>query len=125
MTVLVTGGAGYIGSHTVHALLDRGDKVVVLDNLSTGVRAQVGAAAAFVEGDIADRDRVRALIADHGVTSLSRLGIAATMAEVDTALRVTFAEVFEAPSNPRVTLPFPDGRERIAKITGHIAKSDL
>ena len=40
--VLVTGGAGYIGSHTVYALLDRGDKVVVLDNLSTGVKAQVG-----------------------------------------------------------------------------------
>ena len=39
--VLVTGGAGYIGSHTVYALLDRGDKVVVLDNLSTG-RAGAG-----------------------------------------------------------------------------------
>ncbi|HEY4987411.1 MAG TPA: UDP-glucose 4-epimerase GalE [Bradyrhizobium sp.] len=70
MTVLVTGGAGYIGSHTVHALLDRGDKVVVLDNLSTGVRAQVGQAAAFVEGDISDRTRVRAVIADHGVSAI-------------------------------------------------------
>jgi len=64
-------------------------------------------------------------IAEHGVTSLARLGVAATMAEVDDALRVTFAEVFEAPSSPRVTLPFPDGGEKIAKITGHIAKSDL
>ncbi len=54
MTTLVTGGAGYIGSHTVYALLDRGDKVVVLDNLSTGVKAQVGQAAAFVLGDVAD-----------------------------------------------------------------------
>ena len=36
MTVLVTGGAGYIGSHTVHALVDAGERVVVLDNLSTG-----------------------------------------------------------------------------------------
>ena len=44
MTTLITGGAGYIGSHTVYALLDRGDKVVVLDNLSTGVKAQVGRA---------------------------------------------------------------------------------
>jgi UDP-glucose 4-epimerase len=41
MSTLVTGGAGYIGSHTVHALLDRGGAVVVLDNLSTGVKAQV------------------------------------------------------------------------------------
>jgi UDP-glucose 4-epimerase len=70
MTVLVTGGAGYIGSHTVHALLDRGDRVVVLDNLSTGVRAQVGDGAAFVEGDIADRNRVRTVIADHQVTAI-------------------------------------------------------
>ncbi|HEV2652757.1 MAG TPA: UDP-glucose 4-epimerase GalE [Rhizomicrobium sp.] len=70
MTVLVTGGAGYIGSHTVHALLDRGDKVVVLDNLSTGVRAQVGAAAAFVEGNVSDRNLVQTVIADHAVTAI-------------------------------------------------------
>jgi UDP-glucose 4-epimerase len=49
-SVLVTGGAGYIGSHTVYALLDRGDAVVVLDNLSTGMKAQVGPGAAFVRG---------------------------------------------------------------------------
>ncbi|HEY2010124.1 MAG TPA: UDP-glucose 4-epimerase GalE [Rhizomicrobium sp.] len=67
MTTLVTGGAGYIGSHTVYALLDRGDTVVVLDNLSTGVRAQVGAAAAFVQGDVADAVLVRKIVADHGV----------------------------------------------------------
>jgi UDP-glucose 4-epimerase len=67
MTTLVTGGAGYIGSHTVHALLDRGDAVVVLDDLSTGVRAQVGTGAAFVQGDIADTALVKKVIADHGV----------------------------------------------------------
>jgi UDP-glucose 4-epimerase len=70
MTVLVTGGAGYIGSHTVHALLDRGDKVVVLDNLSTGVKAQVGTRAAFVLGDVADSALVQKIIADHGVESV-------------------------------------------------------
>ena len=48
MSVLVTGGAGYIGSHTTYALLDRGEDVVVLDNLSTGIRSQVGAKAVFV-----------------------------------------------------------------------------
>jgi UDP-glucose 4-epimerase len=70
MTTLVTGGAGYIGSHTVHALLDRGDAVVVLDNLSTGVKAQVGAGAAFIQGDIADSALLRQIIADHGVDSV-------------------------------------------------------
>ena len=70
MSVLVTGGAGYIGSHVTYALLDRGEQVVVLDNLSTGVRAQVGEAAAFVEGDVADAALVRKTVAAHGVTAV-------------------------------------------------------
>ena len=70
MTILVTGGAGYIGSHAVHALLDRHDKVVVLDDLSTGSRAQVGTGAVFVEGDIADGALVRGLVAEHGVDAV-------------------------------------------------------
>ena len=70
MTTLVTGGAGYIGSHTVYALLERGDKVVVLDNLSTGVKAQVGEKAAFVLGDVADAALVTKTIAEHQVDSV-------------------------------------------------------
>ncbi len=70
MTTLVTGGAGYIGSHSVYALLDRGDRVVVLDNLSTGVKAQVGKDAAFVQGDVADAALVKSVIADHGVDAV-------------------------------------------------------
>ena len=70
MTTLVTGGAGYIGSHTVYALLDRGDRVVVLDNLSTGVKAQVGSSAAFVQGDVADAALVKRVIADHRIDSV-------------------------------------------------------
>ncbi|MBI4244699.1 MAG: NAD-dependent epimerase/dehydratase family protein [Planctomycetes bacterium] len=49
---LVTGGAGFIGSNLVDALVQRGDSVVVLDNLATGKRSQVNPAATFVEGDI-------------------------------------------------------------------------
>ena len=64
-------------------------------------------------------------IAEHGVTSLARLGVGATMAEVDDALRVTFAEVFEATSSQELPCHYPDGREKIAKITGRIAESDL
>jgi UDP-glucose 4-epimerase len=70
MSVLVTGGAGYIGSHVAHALLDRGERVVVLDNLSTGNRAYVSEAASFVEGDIADAALVRHVVVAHDVTSV-------------------------------------------------------
>jgi UDP-glucose 4-epimerase len=55
MAILVTGGAGYIGSHMALRLLDLGETVVILDNLSTGRRALAPKAARFVEGDIADR----------------------------------------------------------------------
>lgn len=70
MTVLVTGGAGYIGSHMVYALLDRGDSVVVLDDLSSGVKAQVGEKAVFVQGDVADMALVTKILADHRVDSV-------------------------------------------------------
>jgi UDP-glucose 4-epimerase len=62
MTVLVTGGAGYIGSHMVWKLLDAGEDVVVLDRLSTGFDWAVPAEAELVVGDIADQDLVEATI---------------------------------------------------------------
>ena len=63
MAILVTGGAGYIGSHMVLALVERGEEVVVLDNLSTGMWWAVPPQAKLVEGDIGDEallDRVMA-----------------------------------------------------------------
>lgn len=62
MSVLVTGGAGYIGSHMVLELLEAGEDVVVLDNLSTGFRWAVPPAAKLVIGDIGDQDLVRSTI---------------------------------------------------------------
>jgi UDP-glucose 4-epimerase len=61
---LVTGGAGFVGSHAVAALLDRGDEVVVLDNLSTGHRAAVLPGARLVEGDLDDDALVAAVLAE-------------------------------------------------------------
>ncbi|HHU61012.1 MAG TPA: NAD-dependent epimerase/dehydratase family protein, partial [Natronincola sp.] len=55
MSVLVTGGAGYIGSHTVRALERRGYEVIVVDNLSKGHRGSVNKSV-FYEGDIRDKD---------------------------------------------------------------------
>ena len=68
--VLVTGGAGYIGSHAVLALLDAGWRVVVIDNLTTGFRWAVPRAAAFVQGDIADQALVAGTIAAHGIGAI-------------------------------------------------------
>jgi UDP-glucose 4-epimerase len=68
--VLVTGGASYIGSHAVLALLDAGWPVVVIDNLSTGFAWAVPEAAEFVEGDVADQPLVAGLIQRHGVGAI-------------------------------------------------------
>jgi UDP-glucose 4-epimerase len=70
MTVLVTGGAGYIGIHTTYALLDRGDTVVVLDNLSTGRRSQIGDRAVSVQGEVADQRLVRTIISEHAIDAV-------------------------------------------------------
>ena len=70
MTILVTGGAGYIGSHMVHELVDAGEPVVVLDNLSTGFRFLIPNQVPFVAGSTGDRELVSKTIARHGVTSI-------------------------------------------------------
>ncbi len=70
MTVLVTGGAGYIGSHTVHALVDAGESVVVVDNLSTGFSAFVPEGVPLFIGDAADESLIKNVVAAHGVNSI-------------------------------------------------------
>lgn len=65
-SLLVTGGAGYIGSHTVQYLLEQGEKIVVLDNLSYGHREALDASrVTFIEGDMADTALVEKLFAEH------------------------------------------------------------
>ncbi|MFC3074808.1 UDP-glucose 4-epimerase GalE [Shinella pollutisoli] len=70
MAVLVTGGAGYIGSHMVWALIDAGEEVVVLDRLSTGFRWAVAPEARFYEGDIADRALLSAIFAENRIDAI-------------------------------------------------------
>jgi UDP-glucose 4-epimerase len=70
MSILITGGAGYIGSHMVHAALERGLKVVVLDDLSTGMRAAVADGAHFHQGHVGDQAVVRRLINEHKVSAV-------------------------------------------------------
>lgn len=70
MTILVTGGAGYIGSHMVHELCDSKEPVVVLDNLSTGFRVSIPDSVPFYQGDIADSALVNRILADHPVSTI-------------------------------------------------------
>jgi UDP-glucose 4-epimerase len=68
--VLVTGGAGYIGSHMVLDLLDAGEDVIVLDNLSTGFRSAIPDEAKFVEGDVGDHNLVRRLLLRNSIDAI-------------------------------------------------------
>ena len=70
MSILVTGGAGYIGSHMVLALVDAGEQVVVLDNLSTGFRWAVHDKATLVVGDIGDEALLRRVLVEHKVQAV-------------------------------------------------------
>eukprot|EP00903_Cladosiphon_okamuranus_P001259 g1257.t1 len=70
MTVLITGGAGYIGSHTVLNFLDAGETPVVIDNLSTGFDWLVPENVPFYRLDIADRDGVEAVLRTHCVETI-------------------------------------------------------
>jgi UDP-glucose 4-epimerase len=70
MAILVTGGAGYIGSHTVLELIAAGEKVVVLDNLSTGFRSAVPDDVPLIVGDFGDEDLVTELLAKHDVEAI-------------------------------------------------------
>jgi UDP-glucose 4-epimerase len=70
MTTLVTGGAGYIGSHMVHALTDAGEAVIVLDNLSTGFDWAIPKDTPLIVGDTGDQTLVGSLIKQHRVDSI-------------------------------------------------------
>ncbi len=70
MNVLVTGGAGYIGSHAVRELIRAGHTVTVLDNLSTGHRAAVDSRAHFVQGDTGDAVMVERLLVDRRIEAV-------------------------------------------------------
>jgi UDP-glucose 4-epimerase len=68
--ILVTGGAGYIGSHMVLSLLDAGEAPVVLDNLSTGFRSSVPPGVPFYRGDCADADLVGSILKEHRIDTI-------------------------------------------------------
>lgn len=85
MTILVTGGAGYIGGHVVLALIDRGLDAVILDDLSTGVRSFVPKNVPLLVGDIGDRKLVADVIASNKIDTVlhfaAKVDVAASIAD--------------------------------------------
>jgi len=81
MAILVTGGAGYIGSHTVVELLERGEDVVVIDNLSTGHRASVAKEARFYEGDIRNRAFLDRVFTDNDIEAVIHFAASSLVGE--------------------------------------------
>jgi UDP-glucose 4-epimerase len=71
MKVLITGGAGYIGSHMALALLDEGNDVVILDNLTTGSKQIVPPKANFIEGDVSDLNLVQKILNEHSFDAVT------------------------------------------------------
>ncbi len=88
MSVLICGGAGYIGSHNVRALLDRGESVVVLDNLWTGHRESLPGSVPFYEGDVRDAALLDRIWAEHAVDAVIHFCACSLVGEsVDQPLR--------------------------------------
>ena len=70
MAILVCGGAGYIGSHTVYRLIETGEKVVIIDNLQTGHRKAINPAAKFYKGDIRNADTLIKIFTENQIETV-------------------------------------------------------
>src|SRR5689334_11487450 len=81
MNVLVTGGAGFIGSHVAEALLNAGHRVIIVDNLHTGNRANIPAGAIFYDADIKDQGALDAIFAGEQIEAISHQAALANVRE--------------------------------------------
>ncbi len=97
---LVTGGAGYVGSHLVAALLDRGDEVTVIDNLRTGHRAAVPPGARLVVGDLGDSETIDAALEDRaGVGAWDAVFHFASLSQVGESMRMPMRYLLDNAGN--------------------------
>lgn len=81
MTILVLGGAGYIGSHAVDQLITRGEKVVVVDNLLTGHREAVHPSAVFYEGDVRDKTFLQTVFKNESIDGVLHFAASSLVGE--------------------------------------------
>ncbi len=99
--ILVCGGAGYIGSHMVYDLIDRGEDVVIVDNLQTGHRGAIHPEAIFVEGDIRDRSFMKDIFKNHHIDAVIHFAANSLVGESMTdPLKYFDNNVFWHPSSP-------------------------
>lgn len=101
MKVLVTGGAGYIGSHTTHQLVAAGHEVVVLDNLSVGREAAVPARAQLVKGEIGDADLLRRIFREHKTEAVVHFG---AFIKVDESVREPLKYYWNNATNSQILI---------------------
>ena len=109
MSILITGGAGYIGSVTTELLRARGESVVVLDNLSRGYRDAVAPEVPFYEGDCGDRGLVKHIVHQHGVDACVHFA--------------AFAYVGESVTEP--ALYYENNVEQGIRLLGALVESDV
>ena len=81
--ILVTGGAGYIGSHVTEQLLKNGYKIIIIDNLSTGYKKLLNKKAKFIKGDINDKSKIKNLIKKNNITSIIHLAAHLNVSEAE------------------------------------------
>ena len=109
MAILITGGAGYIGSVTTELLRSRGESVVVLDNLSRGHRDAVAPEVPFFHGNVGDRDLVERIVREHNVDACVHFA--------------AFAYVGESVEQP--ALYYENNVEQGIRLLGALAKSGV
>jgi UDP-glucose 4-epimerase len=101
MTILVTGGAGYIGSHMVYELLDHGEPVIILDNLSTGYQFLLPHEAQLVVGDVGDACLIAQVISQHQITEIIHFAASTSVPE---SLRDPLAYYLNNTANTRTLI---------------------
>ena len=81
--ILVTGGAGYIGSHIVEQLIKNNSTVIILDNLVTGYKKLINKKAIFIKADIRNKSKISKVINDYGITSIIHLAAYLNVSEAE------------------------------------------
>jgi len=85
MKILVTGGAGYIGSHVTEQLIDRKYNVIILDNLKTGHKRLINQKVNFIRGDINNKKLINNIIKQHNIQTIIHLAAYLNVSEAETS----------------------------------------